>query len=58
MKETMEKEENIVTLSELINREKEMKKRFFLHFTRKKNQEDIEKKWIRSKGKKRKCSSK
>ena len=43
MKETMEKEENIVTLSELIDREKEMKKEFFLHFTRKKNQEDIEK---------------
>ena len=43
MKETMEKEKNIVTLSELINREKEMKKEFFLHFTRKGNQEEIEK---------------
>lgn len=52
MKETMEKEENIVTLSELINREKEMKKGFFLHFTRKKNQEDIEKKGLDPKAKK------
>ena len=52
MKETMEKEENTITLSELINREKEMKKRFFLHFTRKKNQEDIEKKGLDPKAKK------
>lgn len=52
MKEIMEKEENTVTLSELINREKEMKKRFFLHFTRKKNQEDIEKKGLDPKAKK------
>ena len=44
MKKIIEKEENTITLSELINREKEMKKEFFLHFTRKKNQEDIEKK--------------
>ena len=48
----MEKEENAVTLSELINREKEMKKGFFLHFTRKKNQEDIEKKGLDPKAKK------
>ena len=52
MKEIMEKEENTVTLSELINREKEMKKNFFLHFTRKKNQEDIEKKGLDPKAKK------
>ena len=52
MKKIIEKEENIVTLSELINREKEMKKNFFLHFTRKKNQEDIEKKGLDPKAKK------
>ena len=52
MKETMEKEENIVTLSELIDREKEMKKEFFLHFTRKGNQEDIEKRGLDPKAKK------
>ncbi len=52
MKEIMEKEENTVTLSELINREKEMKKEFFLHFTRKKNQEDIEKNGLDPKAKK------
>ena len=46
MKKIIEKEENTITLSELINREKEMKKEFFLHFTRKKNQEDIEKKGL------------
>lgn len=48
----IEKEENTITLSELINREKEMKKEFFLHFTRKKNQEDIEKKGLDPKAKK------
>ena len=52
MKKIIEKEENTVTLSELINREKEMKKGFFLHFTRKKNQEDIEKKGLDPKAKK------
>lgn len=58
MKETMEKEENTVTLSELIKREKEMQKEIFFHFTRKGNQEDIEKKGLDPKAKKRKCSSK
>ena len=52
MKKIIEKEENTVTLSELINREKEMKKEFFLHFTRKKNQEDIEKNGLDPKAKK------
>lgn len=52
MKKIIEKEENTITLSELINREKEMKKNFFLHFTRKKNQEDIEKKGLDPKAKK------
>lgn len=52
MKKIIEKEENTITLSELINREKEMKKEFFLHFTRKKNQEDIEKKGLDPKAKK------
>ena len=33
MKEIMEKEENTVTLSELIKREKEMQKEIFFHFT-------------------------
>lgn len=52
MKKIIEKEENTITLSELINREKEMKKEFFLHFTRKKNQEDIEKNGLDPKAKK------
>lgn len=52
MKKIIEKEENTITLSELINREKEMKKNFFLHFTRKKNQEDIEKNGLDPKAKK------
>lgn len=52
MKETMEKEENTVTLSELIKREKEMQKEIFFHFTRKGNQEDIEKKGLDPKAKK------
>ena len=52
MKKIIEKEENTITLSELINREKEIKKRFFLHLTRKKNQEDIEKKGLDPKAKK------
>lgn len=42
----IEKGKNTVTLSELINREKEMKKEFFLHFTRKGNQQDIEKRGL------------
>lgn len=45
-------EKNTVTLSELIKREKEMRKEFFLHFTRKGNQEDIEKKGLDPKAKK------
>ena len=48
----MEKEENTVTLSELIKREKEMQKEIFFHFTRKGNQEDIEKKGLDPKAKK------
>ena len=52
MKETMEKEENTVTLNELIKREKEMQKEIFFHFTRKGNQEDIEKKGLDPKAKK------
>ena len=52
MKEIMEKEENTVTLSELIKREKEMQKEIFFHFTRKGNQEDIEKKGLDPKAKK------
>lgn len=47
-----EKGENTVTLSELIKREKEMQKEIFFHFTRKGNQEDIEKKGLDPKAKK------
>ena len=46
------KEKGGVTLSELIKREKEMQKEIFLHFTRKVNQEDIEKKGLDPKAKK------
>lgn len=52
LKEIMEKEKNTVTLSELIKREKEMQKEIFFHFTRKGNQEDIEKKGLDPKAKK------
>ena len=52
MKKIIEKEENTVTLSELIKREKEMQKEIFFHFTRKGNQEDIEKKGLDPKAKK------
>ena len=47
-----EKGENTVTLNELIKREKEMQKEIFFHFTRKGNQEDIEKKGLDPKAKK------
>jgi len=47
-----EEGENTVTLSELIKREKEMQKEIFFHFTRKGNQEDIEKKGLDPKAKK------
>ena len=47
-----EKGKGAVTLSELIKREKEMQKEIFLHFTRKGNQEDIEKKGLDPKAKK------
>ena len=47
-----EKGKGAVTLSELIKREKEMQKEIFFHFTRKGNQEDIEKKGLDPKAKK------
>ena len=37
------KEKKVVTLNELENKEKQELKKVFLHFTRKNNQEDIEK---------------
>jgi len=46
------KEKNVVTLNELENKEKQEFKKVFLHFTRKNNQEDIEKRGLDPQAKK------
>ena len=46
------KEKNVVTLNELENKEKQELKKVFLHFTRKNNQEDIEKRGLDPQAKK------
>ena len=46
------KEKKVVTLNELENKEREELKKIFLHFTRKNNQEDIEKRGLDPQAKK------
>lgn len=46
------KKKKVVTLNELENKEKQELKKFFLHFTRKSNQEDIEKRGLDPQAKK------